>query len=69
MMNRVSSIQNNKEEDRNKKVTTAANHNNNQGTYYDDAELYEQAMGTQTQSSALADSEVSFIMRKVEKLK
>ena len=30
-------------------------------------ELYEQAMGTQTQSSALADSEVSYIMRKVER--
>ena len=36
---------------------------------HDSIELYEQAMGTQTQSSALADSEVSYIMRKVEKQK
>ena len=62
MMKRVSSIhpQTNKEE-----AARATTHHH----LDNEIELYEQAMGTQTQSSALGDSEVSFIMRKVEKLK
>ena len=61
MMKRVSSIHPQINRDEAARATT--HHLDNE------IELYEQAMGTQTQSSALADSEVSFIMRKVEKLK